>query len=206
MTKPSSRQQNRLDQRARLIRATLDICRTKGLANASLNAISARAKVAKGVVLYYFGTKDGLIKAAFQSVADGAVERLTAAVAACADQSPPAQIDAMIDTMLDPERYNFTDFAAYLDFAAHAAHAPQLAAVDDQANEQFAALVEAALAPARAQGLIRPVSAIESVMVLRALEEGLKLQWLMVRDVAQLPRLRDLCRTAFYGFLGFNAD
>lgn len=206
MASSLSRQQNRLNQQARIVRATLDICRTKGLAHASLNAIAARAKVAKGVVLYYFGTKENLIKSAFQSLADGSIERLTAAVAAHMDQPPPAQIDALIDTLLDPQRYNFTDFAAYLDFAAHAAHVPKLAAVDDKANEQFAAIFEMALAPARVQGLIRPVSAIESVSVLRALEEGLKLQWLLQHDATQLPYLRELCRTAFFRYLGLASS
>lgn len=202
MAKSLSRQQNRLAQRARIVRATLDICRTKGLAYASLNTIAARAKVAKGVVLYYFGSKENLIKTAFQSVAEGARERLIAAVAACQDQPAPAQIDALIDTLLDPQRYNFADFAAYLDFTAHAAHVPQLGKIEDTANEQFALVMEQALAPARAQGLIRPVSAEESVIVLRALEEGLKLQWLMTRDKQQLPKLRELCRSAFYRYLG----
>lgn len=205
MAKAVSRHQNRLDQRARIVRATLDICRTTGLANASLTAIAARAKVAKGVVLYYFGSKENLIKTAFQTIADGALERLSAAVAACADQPPPAQLDALIDTLLDPQRYNFTDFAAYLDLTAHAAHASKLSVVDDTANDQFAALFEQACAPARAQGLIRPVNTAESVMVLRALEEGLKLQWLMTRNVKQLPQLREVCRTAFYRYLGYEA-
>lgn len=206
MARAASRQQNRLAQRARIVRATLDICRTKGLTHASLNAIAARAKVAKGVVLYYFGSKENLIKAAFQSVADDALKRLTTAVAGWTDRSPLAQIDALIDTLLDPQRYNFTDFAAYLDFVAHAAHVPQLGKIDDAANAQFARLLDQVLTPARAQGLIRPVSAEDSVKVLRALEEGLKLQWLMTRDASQLPGLRDLCRATFHRYLGLETD
>ncbi len=46
--------------RARILQAAVKEFAARGYASAKLDAIAARAKVTKGLVLYYFGTKRGL--------------------------------------------------------------------------------------------------------------------------------------------------
>lgn len=63
-------------RRRHIIGCTIDVLVRDGVAGTSLSRVAAEAKVAKGIICYYFGSKDGLFDAVLASVR----ERMVTAV------------------------------------------------------------------------------------------------------------------------------
>jgi len=69
-TPPRTRAQRAQEMRARLLEATITSIAQDGIAGASIERITQRAGVSRGLVRHYFGTKSKLLAEAFQVLAD----------------------------------------------------------------------------------------------------------------------------------------
>ncbi|HVF50036.1 MAG TPA: TetR family transcriptional regulator [Pyrinomonadaceae bacterium] len=72
--RPSGRRaQNKLDIRARIVRAALDLFQTKGFDATTTKAIARKARIAEGTVFNYFKTKDDIALHFFEQEVDQAM-------------------------------------------------------------------------------------------------------------------------------------
>src|SRR5664279_2318257 len=90
-------------RRRQLVEVTIDSLAELGYVGTTLAQIASRAGVSPGLVAHYFGDKDGLLEAAFRSLAGRVGNqvrwRLRQAI------TPRARIQAVIDANLAPEEF-----------------------------------------------------------------------------------------------------
>jgi betaine-aldehyde dehydrogenase len=97
-----------------LVEVTLDSLAELGYVGTTLGQIAARADVSPGLVAHYFGDKDGLLDAAFRSLARRVGSQVRARLRNVS--SPRARIQAIIDANLAPEEFEQRTGTAWLAF------------------------------------------------------------------------------------------
>jgi betaine-aldehyde dehydrogenase len=114
-------------RRRQLIEVTIDSLAELGYVGTTLAQIASRAGVSPGLVAHYFGDKDGLLDAAFRSLArrvgDQVRTRLRQAVSA------RERIQAVIDANLAPEEFDRRTATAWLAFWGQVLQAKSLGRV-----------------------------------------------------------------------------
>src|SRR6202167_6018754 len=101
-------------RRCRLIEVTLDSLAELGYVGTTLAQIAARAGVSPGLVAHYFGDKDGLLEAAFRSLARRVGNQVRARLRQAG--TPRGRIQAVIDANLAPEEFEQRTGTAWLAF------------------------------------------------------------------------------------------
>ncbi len=93
---------------------TIDSLAEVGYVGTTLAQIAARAGVSPGLVAHYFGDKDGLLEAAFRSLARRVGHHVRARLRQAA--TPRGRIQAVIDANLAPEEFERRTGTAWLAF------------------------------------------------------------------------------------------
>src|SRR3546814_786744 len=88
-------------RRVQLIEATIDSIAKRGFAETTLAHVADGAKLSRGIVNFYFKSKEALLVETLRHLAQG-YEAFGLAAVARADPSPTGQIEAMIDADVDP--------------------------------------------------------------------------------------------------------
>jgi betaine-aldehyde dehydrogenase len=101
-------------RRTQLIEVTVDSLAELGYVGTTLAQIAGRAGVSTGLVAHYFGDKDGLLDAAFRSLARRVSDHVRARLHQIA--TPRARIQAIIDANLAPEEFDQRTGTAWLAF------------------------------------------------------------------------------------------
>jgi betaine-aldehyde dehydrogenase len=116
-------------RRSQLIEVTIDSLAEVGYVGSTLAQIASRAGVSPGLVAHYFRDKDGLLLAAFRTLARrvsrGAQARLALA------RTPRGRIQAVIDANIAPEEFNQRTGTAWLAFWGQVLHAEGLKRVQN---------------------------------------------------------------------------
>src|ERR1700732_2616946 len=99
-------------RRSQLIEVTIASLAEVGYVGATLAQITGRAGVSPGLVAHYFGDKDGLLDAAFRSLARRVGNQVRARLRRVA--TPRARIQAVIDGNLAPEEFERRTGTAWL--------------------------------------------------------------------------------------------
>src|SRR5215475_288501 len=107
-------------RRVQLIEVTIDSLAEVGFVGTTLAEIARRAGVSPGLVAHYFGDKDGLLEAAFRSLARSLAARVRARLALAA--SPRGRVQAVIDTNLAPEEFDRRTGTAWVAFWGQVLH------------------------------------------------------------------------------------
>ena len=183
-----------------LIRRTYRLMGTKGADRLTLQDVADAARVSKAVVVYYFKTKENLVLTTMRWVLSQVAERIREAVsgAATAEDKVTAMIDAIF---IDPKR-NRNFYLAYLDLidqsARHRRFNDLSTTFRSIVDAQYAEVVESGVA----EGASAPTNAQDAAMVIRAIVDGLFLQWLQEREWEALhPVYKDACRRAIIAYL-----
>ena len=103
-----------------LVEVTLDSLAEVGYVGTTLAEIARRAGVSPGLVAHYFGDKDGLLEAAFRTLARSLAARVRARLALAAN--PRSRVQAVIDTNLAPEEFDRRAGTAWLAFWGQVLH------------------------------------------------------------------------------------
>jgi betaine-aldehyde dehydrogenase len=111
-------------RRQQLIEVTIDSLSEVGYVGSTLAQIASRAGVSPGLVAHYFGDKDGLLAAAFRTLARRTVERLRTRLAAAG--TPRARVQAVIDAYLAPDEFDRRTGTAWLAFWGEVLHVESL--------------------------------------------------------------------------------
>ncbi len=120
MSVPVPRDELEETRRAQLIEVTIDSLADVGYVGTTLAQIARRAGVSPGLVAHYFGDKDGLLEAAFRTLARGIATRVRAALALAG--TPRGRVQAVIDVNLAPEEFDRRTGTAWLAFWGQVLH------------------------------------------------------------------------------------
>ena len=188
------------DRKIDLIRSAYRLFSEKGVHRVSLDEIAAGAGLSKGLVLYYFKTKENLVLATMRWALDLTAERVGQAMAKAA--TPNGKVLAMIDGIWSGAKTNRRFYLLYLDLAGHAARVQHFT----ELSAAFHSVVNALYAEVIVQGIAEGAFAVEDpeegAAVLRAIIDGLFLQWLQEADWERLhPWYRDTCKRAAVAYL-----
>jgi betaine-aldehyde dehydrogenase len=102
------------NRRRQLVEVTIDSLAELGYVGTTLAQIAARAGVSPGLVAHYFGDKDGLLDAAFRSLARRVGNHVRARLRQVS--TPRGRIQAVIDANLAPEEFEQRTGTAWLAF------------------------------------------------------------------------------------------
>jgi betaine-aldehyde dehydrogenase len=101
-------------RRRQLVEVTIDSLAELGYVGTTLAQIAIRADVSPGLVAHYFGDKDGLLDAAFRTLARRVGNQVRARLRQVS--TPRARIQAVIDANLAPEEFEQRTGTAWLAF------------------------------------------------------------------------------------------
>jgi AcrR family transcriptional regulator len=194
----------RPERRMQLIRSTYRLIGERGVQGASLREISETAGMSKGLIPYYFKTKENLVLATMRWALSETADRIRRAMAAA--RTPEEKVVAMVDAIFVEAEANRRFHVAYLDLVGHAArmrtYKELRATFDGIVNSLNADVIRAGVA----QGAFVVDDVDEAAMALRALVDGLFLQWLQEEDWrGQHARYRDVCQREALQLLGARA-
>ncbi len=162
-------------RREELIKATYFEVAEKGYSAVTLQDIAKRAGVSKGATLYYFATKEDLFLGALEWMVEHIHEKLHAAVKAVSD--PVEKVRVMLNTVFCGAQEARQFFLAYSDFVSigtrnkrfHDLNARFYQGCFQHDREIVEAGVQA--------GIFRPVNLEDACSMMRALVDGLMMQW-----------------------------
>jgi betaine-aldehyde dehydrogenase len=161
-------------RRGQLIEVTIDSLAELGYVGTTLAQIASRAGVSPGLVAHYFGDKDGLLDAAFRSLArrvsDHARSRLRQI------STPRARIQAVIDANLAPEEFDQRTGTAWLAFWGQVLQVKSLRRVQSVYQRRTLTTLKSALnklvPPDQSQSLAAMIAAMIDGVWLRAALSG----------------------------------
>ncbi|MBV9345762.1 MAG: betaine-aldehyde dehydrogenase [Gammaproteobacteria bacterium] len=107
-------------RRTQLVEVTIDSLAEVGYVGTTLVEIARRAAVSPGLVAHYFGDKDGLLEAAFRTLARPLAARVRARLALA--HTPRERVQAVIDINLAPEEFDRRTGTAWLAFWGQVLH------------------------------------------------------------------------------------
>ncbi len=188
------------ERRLALLKAAFREVGEKGFSDVTLEDIADRAGVSKGVTLYYFDSKEDLFCNLFAWLIDSIQDRMRQAVAQAAD--PSDKIRALVGLIFPSPLKNRAFFRAYIDFCGLAARREAFR----QVGERFYAGCREIDRGIVEEGMRRGVFALrdpaEAASTLRAIFDGLMLQWLMEKDQeATFPAYRERCERELLNYL-----
>ncbi len=116
----SSRDEAEEARRVQLIEVTIDSLAEVGFVGTTLAEIARRAEVSPGLVAHYFDDKDGLLEAAFRTLARVVAVKMRERLALA--RTPRARVQAVIDANLGPENFDRRTGTAWLAFWGQVLH------------------------------------------------------------------------------------
>ena len=160
-----------------LLRVAYRLMATKGMHRMTLQDVADAAGMSKANVVYHYKTKEDLVLRAMQWVLERVTVRIVEATASATGRD--AKIRAMIDAIfVDPQR-NRNFYIVYAELIAHSSRNGRFAELNswfrEIVNGQYAAVIGSTTRRSKK-------SVAEAAMVVRALIDGLFLQWLEEPD------------------------
>ncbi len=107
-------------RRVQLVEVTIDSLAEVGYVGTTLAEIAGRAGVSPGLVAHYFDDKDGLLEAAFRTLARTLAARVRERLAQA--RTPCGRVQAVIDSNLGPEEFSRRTGTAWLAFWGQVPH------------------------------------------------------------------------------------
>jgi len=189
------------EKHVHMIRCTYRLIGEHGVDRVSLQDIAREAGVSKGLVPYYFKTKENLILATMRWVLTQVAERIRAATAGA--ESAEARLLEMLDVVFAEPEANRRFYVAYLDLVRYAAREHRFGELSDDFRRSVNGLYAEGIRAGVAEGAFRVRDVDESAAGMRALIEGVFVQWLQEDDwKATHAHYRDFCKRAVLTYLG----
>jgi len=116
----SPRDEGEEARRVQLVEVTINSLAEVGYVGTTLAEIARRAGVSPGLVAHYFDDKDGLLEAAFRTLARTLAARVRARLALA--RTPRGRVQAVIDCNLGPEEFDRRSGTAWLAFWGQVLH------------------------------------------------------------------------------------
>jgi TetR/AcrR family transcriptional regulator, fatty acid metabolism regulator protein len=187
-------------QQVHLLRNTYHLISQRGVHQVALEDIAELAEVSKGILLYYFKTKEKLVLATMRWALSATAERIRDAMATAF--SPEAKVLAMIDAIWISAETNRGFYLTYLELAAHAARNESFTELSATFHQIVDALYAEAVAEGVGVGAFAAESVEEAATVVRAIIDGLFIQWMQGRAWKRRhAAYREMCKRAVLTYL-----
>jgi AcrR family transcriptional regulator len=188
------------ERRLALLKAAFREVAEKGFSDVTLDDIARRAGVSKGVTLYYFDSKEDLFRQLFAWLIDSIHARMREAVAA--EEDPVAKLKALVALIFPSPSKNRAFFRAFVDFSGLAARHDAFRAINQRfyvgCREIDGGIVEDGMR----RGVFAVRDAKEAGSTMRAIFDGLMLQWLAEPDLeATFASYRERCERELLRYL-----
>jgi betaine-aldehyde dehydrogenase len=161
-------------RRRQLVEVTIDSLAELGYVGTTLAQIAARAGVSPGLVAHYFHDKEGLLEAAFRSLARRVAGQVRTRLGKVS--TPRGRIQAVIDANLAPEEFDQRTGSAWLAFWGQVLHVEGLKRVQTVYQRRTLSTLRNALRrllpPEQAQSLAAMIAAMIDGIWLRAALSG----------------------------------
>jgi TetR/AcrR family fatty acid metabolism transcriptional regulator len=188
------------ERRKALVRAAFREVAERGFSSVTLDDIAARAGVSKGVTLYYFDSKEDLFRELFSWMIDSIHERMRDAVAAAGD--PVGKVRALVSLIFPSPSKNRAFFRAFVDFCGLAARKEPFRQIGERFYAGCAEIDRGIVDEGIRRGAFRAADAAETASTVRAIFDGLMLQWLAEKDPeATFAKYRDRCERELLRYL-----
>ena len=184
-----------------LARSAYQVITRQGSHRLPLRDVADQAGVSKGMVLYYFRSKEHLFQVTMRWALERTEARVRQRVAGAA--SPDEMLAALVDAVfVDPEQ-NREFYLLYLDLIEHAARVPSFEPLSGMAHEIINGLYEEVIRDGVAAGGLRVEDPVAAAAAMRALIEGTFLTWLQRDDWrASHPEFKARCHESLRALLG----
>ncbi|MGH8873076.1 MAG: TetR/AcrR family transcriptional regulator [Acidimicrobiia bacterium] len=190
-----------VDRRAALIRAAYKVMARDGVHRVPLQQIATEAGVSKGLLIYHFQTKDGLVLASLEWVLEATETRIRRRLAESDD--PARAIAYVIDAVWVNPEANRDFFRFYLDGVEHQARSPEFDEFADKGRSIMNAFYREVIVAGVTAGVLHVEDPTMAAIQMRAVIEGMFLQWLQTSDWrTNHPRYKEHCRQALLRVLG----
>lgn len=188
------------ERRKALLKAAFREVAEKGFSEVTLDDIARRAGVSKGVTLYYFDSKEDLFRELFGWLIDSIHGRMREAVAAEAD--PVAKVRALVALIFPSASKNRAFFRAFVDFCGLAARREAFREVNERFYAGCREIDGGIVAEGMRRGAFRVRDAQEAGSTMRAIFDGLMMQWLSEKDPeGTFATYRDRCERQILAYL-----
>lgn len=157
-------------RRQRIIDATLDVIRDHGLAGTRTHEIARRAGVSSGLLLYHFGTLDGVIAAAMQESEDRYYRSLDAEVGA--GRPAPERLRLLVERSGDASAV-VSAWTLWMEFWVRALRDPETAALCTTLESRWRAVLLDVIEQGVREGVFSAPAPQLAVVRLAALLDGL---------------------------------
>ncbi|MGO9934119.1 MAG: betaine-aldehyde dehydrogenase [Steroidobacteraceae bacterium] len=161
-------------RRRQLVDVTIDSLAEVGFVGTTLAQIAARAQVSPGLVAHYFDDKDGLLEAAFRSLARRVGNQVRNRLRQVS--TARGRIQAIIDANLAPEEFDQRTGTAWLAFWGQVLHLPRLKRIQSVYQRRTLSNLRSSLRrlvpPEEAQSLAAMIAAMIDGVWLRAALSG----------------------------------
>ena len=189
------------DRRAAAIRAAYKVMAHDGVHRVPLQQIATEAEVSKGLLIYHFQTKDGLVLAALEWVLESTEARIRERLAESDD--PAAAISEVVDAVWVSAEANRDFFRFYLDGVEHQARSPEFDEFADKARAIMNTFYREMIVAGVEAGVLQVEDPSIAAIQMRALIEGMFLQWLQTSDWrSNHSEYKEHCRQALSKVLG----
>src|SRR5262249_29295189 len=197
-----ARPEGAAEMRRRLLRAAYAAIAEGGFAVVTLQDVAERATVSKGLVLYYFKDKEQLLAAVMERTDEIIRARAERAMREVAAQGPRAQMEAYLHALTLGAQEHRDFYRVYLDFLSAGLHRAEVHRCTLGFILGCEVLEREAVTRGIQDGVFRrDLDPSEAATVVRALIDGLSIQWLFRGDE---PFAQFCCRlcAAIFGYLG----
>ncbi len=169
------------NRREELIKATYVEVAEKGYSVVTLQDIARRAGVSKGSTLYYFATKEDLFLGALEWMVEKMHGRMAEAVAAVED--PVEKVKAIIRVIFANAQESRQFFLAYSDFISIGTRNTRFHELNTKFYHGCCGHNREVLEAGIKAGAFRPLDIEETSSMMRALVDGMMLQWFFSSEV-----------------------
>jgi len=162
-------------RRQELIKATYYEVAEKGYSAVTLQDIAKRAGVSKGSTLYYFATKEDLFLGALEWIIEVVHERIHDAIASA--QDPVGKMKAVIGVVFGNAQESRQFFLAYSDFISIGTRNRRFHDLNARFYEGCCGHDREIIELGMRTGIFRPVDLDDASSMVRALIDGMMMQW-----------------------------
>jgi TetR/AcrR family transcriptional repressor of bet genes len=174
--------------RERILEAAIEVLKADGYAGLTIAKVAAAAGESKPLVVYHYGSKQGLVQAAGQSIAEMITEEVLASVdGAKTVEAVIRGVDAGVERVLDSDE---RVARLYFDLAAVSVVDPEVRRTITEVNEQWRVVLVRLLTEA-SDGLPAGRARVLALMVIAGVQ-GMTLERIERGPTAERKRAREL--------------
>lgn len=186
--------------RGRILRSTYRIMGVKGGMRFALRDVADDAGVSKALLLYHFQTKESLVLATLRWVLDAVAARILRAIEPAATAAE--KVDVMLDAIFIRPDLNRHFYLVYADLLGLAARVDAYGALATTFHETVNGMYAEIAALGMREGTFAARDPQMAAAAMRALIDGIFLQWLLERDWESThAAYRDMCKRALVAYL-----